>query len=82
MELLSSVLGKLTCICCATDPLIPSIDRKVIKNTLIKEDPTKNRFRYMEIEDTQHGFMCEQRVSFTPHASTICWQLLMKELSS
>tara|TARA_E500000331_G_scaffold80589_1_gene76118 strand:- start:112 stop:231 length:120 start_codon:yes stop_codon:yes gene_type:complete len=34
---------------------------------------------YVEIEDADHGFMCEQRASFSPNASTLGWQLLMNE---
>ena len=36
---------------------------------------------HMEIEDADHGFMCEQRASFNPNASALGWKLLMSELS-
>ena len=34
------------------------------------------------IEDADHGFMCEQRGSFNPTASSLGWQLLMNEFTS
>ncbi len=82
LELLSNISGKLICICGNADLLIPLVDRTAIKNALIKEDPSQNRLSYLEIDDADHGFMCEQRASFSLNASNVCWQLLMKELSS
>jgi carboxymethylenebutenolidase len=61
--------------------LIPQTDQAAIKNALKKEDPNGSRMSYVEIEDADHGFMCEQRGSFNPKASTLGWQLLMNELS-
>jgi len=82
LELLSNISGKFICICGNADPLIPLVDRTAIKNALIKEDPSQNRLSYLEIDDADHGFMCEERASFDLNASNVCWQLLMKELSS
>ena len=81
MELLGKTSGKLTCICGTVDPLIPQSDRTSIKEALSKEDPSQSRFSYVEIEDADHGFMCEQRTSFNPNASALGWKLLMSELS-
>ena len=79
LELLGKTSGKLTCICGTDDPLIPQSDRKSIKEALSKKDPSQSRFSYVEIEDADHGFMCEQRASFNPNASTLGWQLIMNE---
>ena len=81
MELLSKTSGKLTCICGTGDPLIPQADRTSIKEALSKKDPSQSRLSYVEIEDADHGFMCEQRASFSPNASALGWKLLMSELS-
>ena len=80
MELLSKTSGRLTCICGTSDPLIPEADRTSIQEALSKADPSEVRLSYVEIEDADHGFMCEQRASFTPNASTLGWQLIMNEL--
>jgi len=79
LELLSQTSGKLTCICGTGDPLIPEADRTSIQQALREEDPSEIRLSYVEIEDADHGFMCEQRASFNPNASTLGWQLLMNE---
>ena len=81
MELFSKTSGKLTCICGTGDPLIQQADRISIKDALSKEDPSQSRLSYVEIEDADHGFMCEQRASFNPNASAIGWKLLMNELT-
>ena len=81
LELLSKTSGKLTCICGTGDPLIPQADRISIKDALKKKDPSQSRLSYVEIEDADHGFMCEQRASFNPNASAFGWKLLMSELS-
>ena len=81
LELLSKTSGKLTCIYGTGDPLIPQADRTSIKDALSKEDPSQSRLSYREIEDADHGFMCEQRASFNPNASAIGWKLLMNELT-
>ena len=44
-------------------------------------DPLAERFSYVEIENADHGFMCEERESFNKDASLIGWNLLMKELN-
>ncbi len=77
LELLSQTSGKLTCICGTGDPLIPEADRTSIQLALREADPFEVRLSYLEIEDADHGFMCEQRASFSPNASTIGWQLIM-----
>ena len=79
LDLLSQTSGKLTCICGNVDPLIPEADRTSIQQALKEEDPSEIRLSYVEIEDADHGFMCEQRASFNPNASTLGWQLLMNE---
>ena len=63
------------------DSLIPQSDSQLIKNDLEKEDPSLSRLSYVETEDADHGFMCEQRASFNPNSFTHGWQLLMNELS-
>ena len=80
LELLSNTSGKLTCIYGTGDPLIPEADRISIQQALREEDPSEIRLRYIEIEEADHGFMCEQRASFSPNASKLGWQLLMNEL--
>ena len=82
MELLSNTSGKLTCICGTGDPLITQMHRTSIKEALRKEDPSQSRLSYVEIEDADHGFMCEQRASFNPNASILGWQLLLEDLLS
>ena len=81
LELLSQISGKLTCICGTGDPLITEADRTSIQEALSKADPSEVRLSYVEIEDADHGFMCEQRTSFNPNASVLGWKLLMSELS-
>ena len=81
LELLSKTSGRLTCICGTSDPLIPEADRTSIQEALINTDPSGVRLSYVEIEDADHGFMCEQRASFNPNASVLGWKLLMSELS-
>ena len=34
---------------------------------------------YIEIEDADDEFMCEQKRNFNPTVSTLGWQLLMNE---
>ena len=46
-----------------------------------KFDPLAEKFRYIEIEGADHGFMCEERGSFNKDASLIGWNLLMKEFN-
>ena len=79
LELLSKTSGKLTCICGTGDPLIPEADRISIQQALKEADSSEVRLSYVEIEDANHGFMCEQRGSFNPNASSLGWQLLMNE---
>ena len=81
LDFLSKTSGKLTCICGTNDPLIPQPDRTSIQEALSKENPSQNRLSYVEIEDADHGFRCEQRASFNPNASALGWKLLMGELS-
>ena len=79
--LLSKASGKLTSIYGTGDPLIPQADRTSIKDALSKEDPTQSRLSCVEIEDADHGFMCEQQAIINPNASAIGWKLLMNELT-
>ena len=78
LELLSQVKGRLTCICGTADPLIPEDDRRAIESALKNHDSTSSRFRYLELNGADHGFMCEERSSFNPVASSQGWQLLLE----
>ena len=44
-------------------------------------DTSEKRFIYVEVEGAYHGFMCEERQSFDKDASSIGWNLLMKEFN-
>ena len=81
IDLLEKVSGKLNFICGTSDDLIPLRDRLEIKKRFKKLDPFGKRFSYVEIENADHGFMCEERDSFDKHASLIGWNLLMKEFN-
>ena len=75
------VSGKLNFICGSSDYLIPLEDRLEIKERFKKLDPLQERFIYVEVKGADHGFMCEERASFNQNASSIGWNLLMKELN-
>ena len=79
IDLLEKVSGKLNFICGSSDDLIPVKDRLEIKQRFKKLDPIEERFKYVEIEGADHGFMCEERESFDKDASLIGWNLLLKE---
>ncbi len=81
LNLLPNISGKLTCLCGTADPLIPASDREAIKEALKRENPDSKRLSYIEIDEADHGFMCEQRSSFNPKASELGWQLLLAELN-
>ena len=81
IDLLEKVSGKLNFICGSADDLIPLEDRLEIKKRFKKLDPLAERFSYVEIENADHGFMCEERDSFDEDASLIGWNLLMKEFN-
>ena len=81
IDLLEKVSGKLNFICGSSDDLIPLQDRLEIKKRFKKLDPFGKRFSYVEIENADHGFMCEERDSFDKTASLIGWNLLMKEFN-
>ena len=81
IDLLEKVSGKLNFICGSSDDLIPLRDRLEIKKRFKKLDPFGKRFSYFEIENADHGFMCEERDSFDEAASLIGWNLLMKEFN-
>ena len=81
IDLLEKVSGKLNFICGSSDDLIPLRDRLEIKKRFKKLDPFGKRFSYVEIENADHGFMCEERDSFDEAASLIGWNLLMKEFN-
>ncbi len=80
LDLLSTISGKLTCLCGTADPLIPASDREAIQEALTGENPDGERFSYVEIDGADHGFMCEQRSSFNAKASELGWKLLLAEL--
>ena len=77
LELLAQIQGRLTCICGSADPLIPEDDRRVIESSLKKNSAMHQRFRYLELNGADHGFMCEERSSFNPEASSQGWQILL-----
>ena len=79
--MLEKVSGKLNFICGSADDLIPLEDRLEIKKRFKKFDPLAERFSYVEIENADHGFMCEERDSFDKDASLIGWNLLIKEFN-
>jgi len=81
IDLLEKVSGKLNFICGSSDNLIPLKDRLEIKKRFKKLDPLEERFIYVEVKAADHGFMCEERESFHKDASSIGWNLLMKELN-
>ncbi len=81
VDLLEKVSGKLKFICGSLDDLIPIEDRLIIKKRFKKIDPLEERFIYVEVKGGDHGFMCEERESFNKDASSIGWDLLMKELN-
>ncbi|MBO8217871.1 dienelactone hydrolase family protein [Prochlorococcus marinus] len=81
LDLLEKVSGKLNFICGSSDKLIPLKDRLEIKKKFRKVDPLEERFIYVEVKGADHGFMCEERESFNQDASSIGWNLLMKEFS-
>ena len=81
IDLLEKVSGKLNFICGSADDLIPLKDRLEIKKRFKKLDPLEERFIYAEIENADHGFMCEERESFDKGASLIGWNLLMEEFN-
>ena len=81
IDLLEKVSGKLNFICGSSDDLIPLQDRLEIKKRFKKVDPLEERFIYVEIENADHGFMCEERESFDKGASLIGWNLLMEEFN-
>ena len=81
IDLLEKVSGKLNFILGSSDDLIPLRDRLEIKKRFKKLDPFGKRFTYVEIENADHGFMCEERDSFDEAASLIGWNLLMKEFN-
>ena len=58
-------------------PLIPEDDRRVIESSLKKNSAMHQRFRYLELNGADHGFMCEERSSFNPEASSQGWQILL-----
>jgi len=81
IDLLEKVSGKLNFICGSSDDLIPLQDRLEIKKRFKKLDPLEERFIYVEVKGADHGFMCEERESFHKEASSLGWNLLMKELN-
>ena len=81
IDLLEKVSGKLNFICGSSDNLIPIEDRLKIKKRFKKVDPLEKRFIYVEVEGADHGFMCDERETFDKNASSIGWNLLMKELN-
>ena len=81
IDLLEKISGKLNFICGSSDDLIPLQDRLEIKKRFKKLDPLEERFIYVECKGADHGFMCEERESFHKDASSIGWNLLMKELN-
>ena len=81
LALLPSIQGQLTCLCGTADPLIPAEDRAAIQAALRESDPEGDRFRYLELEGADHGFMCDARSSYNPEAARFGWQLLERSLA-
>ena len=81
LALLPSIQGQLTCLCGTGDPLIPAEDRAAIQAALRESDPEGDRFRYLELEGADHGFMCDARSSYNPEAARFGWQLLERSLA-
>ena len=69
LELLTQIQGRLTCICGIADPLIREDDWRVIESSLKNNSEMHHRFRYLELNCADHGFMCEASSSFNPEAS-------------
>ena len=82
LELLPEVEGSLTCLCGTADPLIPEPDRAATQRALAAQDPSGERFRYVELAGADHGFMCEARSSFQAAAAARGWQLLLATLKA
>jgi carboxymethylenebutenolidase len=78
LELLPRIQGRLTCLCGTADPLIPEGDRRAIQAALNANDASGRRFRYLKFNGADHGFMCEERSSFNPEASSQGWRLLLE----
>jgi carboxymethylenebutenolidase len=78
LELLAQIQGRLTCTCGSADPLIPEEDRRAIEPVLKNNSDMHHRFRYLEFNGADHGFMCEERSCYNPEASSQGWQLLLK----
>ena len=78
---LTRLVTVLNFICGSSDDLIPLKNRLEIKKRFKKLDPLEERFIYVEVKKADHGFMCEERESFHKDASSIGWNLLMKELN-
>ncbi|QNI93227.1 dienelactone hydrolase family protein [Synechococcus sp. A15-127] len=81
LALLPSIQGQLTCLCGTGDHLIPAEDRAAIQAALRESDPEGERFRYLELEGADHGFMCDARSSYNPEAARFGWQLLERSLA-
>ena len=77
LALLPEIKARLTCVFGTADPLIPSEDREAIGVAFRQVDPAGQRLRSLEVADVDHGFMCEARSSFDPHASARGWKLLL-----
>jgi len=79
LDLLPQVTGRLLCVCGTDDPLIPPEDQRQIAAALRRFDPSGQRLRYVAMEGSDHGFMCEARSSFHPAAAERGWELLLQE---
>ena len=77
LALLPEIKARLTCVFGTADPLIPLEDREAIGVALSKVDPACQRLRFVEYAGADHGFMCEARSAFSPHASAQGWRLLL-----
>ena len=77
LALLPEIKARLTCVFGMADPLIPPEDRGAIVAALREVDPASQRLRFVEYAGADHGFMCEARSAFNPHASAQGWRLLL-----
>ena len=77
LNLRPRIEARLTYVFGTADSLIPAEDREAIGETLRKADPAGHRLGFVEYVGADHGFMCEARSSFNPHASVQGWRLLL-----
>ena len=78
LELLAQIQGRLPLHLWQRRSPIPKEERRVIESSLKNNSDMRNRFQYLALISADHGFMCEERSSFKPEASSQGWQLLLE----